>query len=82
MKVDEEAKNFFANRRSVSAKRLKGPGPGLKEIQEIKKGSELPTIIGSGLTAENAKEILSVADGAIVGVSLKENNNVWNSRNS
>ena len=35
MKVDEEAKNFFANRRSVSAKRLKGPGPGLKEIQEI-----------------------------------------------
>ena len=33
-------------------------------------------VVGDGLTAENAKEILSVADGAIVGVSLKDNGNM------
>ena len=48
----------------------------VEEIQEIKKGSNLPTIVGSGLTAENAKEILTVADGAIVGVSLKDSGNM------
>ena len=48
----------------------------MEEIQEIKKGSNLPTIVGSGLTAENAKEILTVADGAIVGVSLKDSGNM------
>jgi len=33
--------------------------------------SSFPIIIGSGLGTENASELLSLADGAIVGTSLK-----------
>ena len=33
---------------------------------------EAPVLIGSGLTLERASELLSIADGAIVGTALKE----------
>ena len=33
-------------------------------------------LIGSGLDAKNARSLLSLADGAIVGTSLKTVNNV------
>ena len=49
----------------------------LAELEEIKTASSLPVIIGSGLTEENAKRILSIADGAIVASSLKEDGNWW-----
>jgi len=41
-------------------------------LREVKKLSgNRPVLIGSGLNLENAKELLSVADGAIVGSSVK-----------
>ena len=49
----------------------------LAELEAIKTAASLPVVIGSGLTAENAKRILSVADGAIVASSLKEDGNWW-----
>jgi membrane complex biogenesis BtpA family protein len=33
---------------------------------------ETPVLVGSGVTADNAADLLSVADGAIVGTALKE----------
>ncbi|MBU8880438.1 BtpA/SgcQ family protein [Bacillus sp. FJAT-29790] len=54
-----------------------GDETSLDELIGIKENASLSVIIGSGMTAENAKKILSIADGAIVGSSLKENGNWW-----
>lgn len=47
-------------------------------IRRIKEASHLPTLVGSGVTAENVAEILSVADGVIVASSLKHDGVWWN----
>ncbi|WP_082190932.1 BtpA/SgcQ family protein [Peribacillus loiseleuriae] len=54
-----------------------GDETSLDELVGIKENASLPVIIGSGMTDQNAKKILSIADGAIVGSSLKENGNWW-----
>jgi len=41
-------------------------------------GLDAPVFVGSGVTAENAADILSVADGAIVGTALKEGGETTN----
>lgn len=48
------------------------------EISSIRKGTRLPVIAGSGITAANAARILQQLDGAIVGSSLKEGGVWWN----
>ena len=40
-------------------------------VKRVKAAVSCPVIIGSGLNASNAKQQLSIADGAIVGSSLK-----------
>jgi hypothetical protein len=46
-------------------------------LREVKKfAGERPVLIGSGLNLENAKELLAVADGAIVGSSIKLDENI------
>ncbi len=41
-------------------------------VEEAKRGAgDCPILVGSGLRRENAKELLSAADGALVGASLK-----------
>lgn len=54
-----------------------GDETSLDELIGIKESASLPVIIGSGMTVENAKKIMSIADGAIVGSFLKENGNWW-----
>ena len=41
-------------------------------IKRVKAVTNLPVIVGSGVKTANIKEQLAVADGAIVGSSLKE----------
>lgn len=49
-----------------------GEPPSLDELREARSGAgELPVLVGSGLARENARELLGIADGAIVGTSLK-----------
>lgn len=49
-----------------------GEPPGRAELAEAKSGAAgCPILVGSGLDEANALELLSVADGAIVGSSLK-----------
>jgi membrane complex biogenesis BtpA family protein len=43
----------------------------VEEIAAIRTGTALPVIGGSGMTEENAPELLALLDGAIVGSSLK-----------
>lgn len=42
-----------------------------EEVAAIKAGATLDVLVGSGISAENCSTLLSVADGAIVGVSVK-----------
>lgn len=47
-------------------------------IKRVKKVTNIPVIAGSGVKTGNIKEQLSIADGAIVGSSLKEGGNINN----
>ena len=44
----------------------------IEMIQKVKKVVSLPVIAGSGVNAKNIGEQLKIADGAIIGSSLKE----------
>jgi membrane complex biogenesis BtpA family protein len=48
----------------------------LREVKNI--AGERPVLIGSGLNLENAKALLAVADGAIVGSSIKIDGKIHN----
>ena len=47
-------------------------------IRAIKAATPLPTLVGSGVTLENVRDILGVVDGAIVASSLKVDGVWWN----
>ncbi|WP_066496731.1 BtpA/SgcQ family protein [Abyssisolibacter fermentans] len=55
-----------------------GDATPLSEVKGIKENTQLPVLVGSGLTAENAAELLPFIDGAIVGSSLKVDGVWWN----
>lgn len=41
-------------------------------IERVKKVVKIPVVAGSGVNAQNIDAQLSIADGAIIGSSLKE----------
>jgi membrane complex biogenesis BtpA family protein len=49
-----------------------GEPPSAAELASACEGAEVPVLVGSGLDAANAPELLQLADGAIVGTSLLE----------
>jgi membrane complex biogenesis BtpA family protein len=52
--------------------RVTGEPPRLEDLAEAKRGAaDVPVLVGSGLDPENARALLSLADGALVGTSLK-----------
>lgn len=52
-----------------------GSHPEIDTLKKLYKTMDLPILIGSGLTTENAKELLEMADGAIVGSYFKREGN-------
>ncbi len=48
-----------------------------QEVNAIKKATTREVLVGSGLTADNAAELIAVADGAIVGSSMKMDGVWW-----
>ena len=52
-----------------------GMPPTVERIDECRGGISLPILLGSGLTCENVRQLLSHADGAIVGSYFKEDGN-------
>ena len=48
------------------------------EVSAIKSVATRPVIVGSGLTAANAASLMAIADGAIVGSSMKHDGVWWN----
>jgi predicted TIM-barrel enzyme len=47
-------------------------------IQRVKKVVKIPVIAGSGVNTNNIKTQMNIADGAIVGSSLKQNGVITN----
>lgn len=47
-------------------------------VRQLKEGLDAPVLLGSGVTPESLPEVLSVADGAIVGSFFKRDGNVHN----
>lgn len=68
---------FDADVLIATGQRTSDPTP-FEELNGVKTAASLPVIIGSGLTVENARELMSIADGAIVGSSVKEEGVWWN----
>lgn len=50
----------------------------LTEVEEVRSGTNLPVIVGSGLSAEQVPSLFAEADGAIVGQWLKRDGRWWN----
>ncbi len=48
-----------------------GEGVDMKFLQDVKGWTDCPLFVGSGVNAENISAILALADGVIVGTSLK-----------
>ena len=56
---------------------MTGDAPDMEKIRAAKTlAKDSPVLIGSGATEENVKLFLSVADGVIVGSSIKENGRI------
>jgi membrane complex biogenesis BtpA family protein len=49
-----------------------------REVEEVREGTNLPVIVGSGLAPEQVPELFAVCDGAIVGQWLKRDGFWWN----
>jgi uncharacterized protein len=54
-----------------------GDAANLEEVRGIKVATQLPLLIGSGVTEENVGDLLNIADGVIVASSLKEEGVWW-----
>jgi membrane complex biogenesis BtpA family protein len=77
--VEEQARDveFFDADVAIATGNHTGDATPLEEIGNIRKGTYLPVLIGSGLSVGNAYDLMEKADGAIVGTSLKENGAWW-----
>ena len=72
-----DAEFYDADVTIATGQRTGDPTP-VSEIEAVRKGTQLPVIIGSGLDVSNAAELMKAADGAIVGSSLKVDGVWWN----
>jgi membrane complex biogenesis BtpA family protein len=78
--VDELVKDlvFFDADAIIATGQRTGHAADLGYIRMIKEAAGLPTLVGSGVTAENANDILGIVDGVIVASSLKHGGVWWN----
>jgi membrane complex biogenesis BtpA family protein len=49
-----------------------------REVAEVRAGTNLPVIVGSGLSSDQVPALFAIADGAIVGQWLKRDGRWWN----
>lgn len=70
--------DFFEADAVIATGQRTGDSATLSEIDEIRSATELPLLVGSGVTPENVGEILSRTQGVIVASALKVNGVWWN----
>jgi membrane complex biogenesis BtpA family protein len=78
--VPEQARDaeFFEADVLIATGQRTGGTTELAEIEVIREATDLPVIVGSGVTAGNARAVLAAADGAIVASAMKEDGMWWN----
>jgi len=78
--VDQTARDLV-HRGLADALVVSGPATGqatpLADVKRVRSAvADVPLLVGSGVTAETIAELLSLADGVIVGTSVKRNGDV------
>jgi uncharacterized protein len=78
--VEEQVKDlvFFDADAVIATGQRTGHAADLGYIRMIKDAAGLPTLVGSGVTPDNANDILDIVDGVIVASSLKHDGVWWN----
>ncbi|TIX45609.1 MAG: BtpA/SgcQ family protein [Mesorhizobium sp.] len=78
--VEELVKDlvFFDADAIIATGQRTGHAADLGYISIIKQAAGLPTLVGSGVTADNAKDILAIVDGVIIASALKHDGVWWN----
>lgn len=72
LRTHVEWTRFFGADALIVSGRMTGDAPDLGKVREARAlAEETPLLVGSGATAENVASFLSVADGVIVGSSVK-----------
>lgn len=74
--LSEQAKDveFFGADVLIATGFRTGDATSIDEVTGIQQHVSLPVIVGSGLTIDNCRELLTIADGAIIGSATKDNN--------
>jgi membrane complex biogenesis BtpA family protein len=66
----------------VDALLISGPAAGvdasMSDLREAKEAADIPVLANTGVKHETIEDVLSIADGAIVGTSLKVDGHTWN----
>jgi membrane complex biogenesis BtpA family protein len=72
--ISEQAKDvlFFCGDVLICTGNRTGDPPNADEISELKVTPETPVLIGSGTTAQNLKQLLTLADGTIIASYFKD----------
>jgi hypothetical protein len=78
--IEELARDneFFHADAAIATGQRTGDAATTAELATIKGATILPVLVGSGVTAGNVGDILSVGDGVIVASSLKRDGVWWN----
>jgi len=78
--VEEQVRDlvFFDADVVIATGQRTGHAADLGYIKMIKEAAGLPTLVGSGVTPDNANDILDIVDGVIVASSLKHDGVWWN----
>ncbi|WP_448953786.1 BtpA/SgcQ family protein [Labrys neptuniae] len=78
--VEELVKDlvFFDADAIIATGQRTGHAADLGYIRMIKEAGGLPTLVGSGVTPDNANDILSIVDGVIIASALKHEGVWWN----
>ncbi len=70
--VAKQSEFFLADGIVVTGART-AEAPDLNELKRVKESTELPVVIGSGMTQENISDYFNFADGFIVGSTFRSN---------
>ncbi|PBC01443.1 BtpA/SgcQ family protein [Mesorhizobium sp. WSM3860] len=78
--VEELVKDlvFFDADAIIATGQRTGHAADLSYIRMIKDAAGLPTLVGSGVTLDNANDILGIVDGVIIASALKHEGVWWN----
>jgi len=80
--IEDQARDveFFGADILIATGTRTGHATAPSEVKQIRAGAVGPILVGSGFNSQNAAELLSVADGAIVGSYVKGNGKMHGDR--